>query len=116
MRALKALVTIMAVIIVVGVGAVIWGIARQASKLATTEPPETAQPMTGAPVVTDERAPWQNLALGQPAGTRITSITSAGDLLILHVFTETPSKDERLLVVDPGNGTFLGTITVGAKP
>jgi hypothetical protein len=116
MRALKALVTVMAVIIVVGVGAVIWGIARQAGKLANPEPPETAQPMTGAPVVTDERAPWQNLALGQPAGTRISSITSAGDLVILQVFTETPGQDERLLVVDPNNGIFLGTITLGARP
>jgi hypothetical protein len=72
--------------------------------------------MTGAPVVTDERAPWQNLALGQPAGTHIGSITNAGDLVILQVFTETPGQDERLLVVDPGNGIFLGTITLGAKP
>jgi hypothetical protein len=115
MRALKALVTIMAVIIVVGVGAVIWGIARQASKL-TAEPPETAQPMTGAPVVTDERSPWQNLALGQPSGTRITAMTNAGDLLILQVTSDASGKDERLLVVDPGNGVFLGTISLGAKP
>lgn len=114
MRALKALVTIMAVIIVVGVGAVIWGVVRQVNKLS--EPPETSPPLTGAPVVTDERAPWQNLALGQPDGTRIVTVTNAGDLVILHVYTETPGRDERLLVVDPGNGTFLGTITVGAKP
>jgi hypothetical protein len=43
-------------------------------------------------------------------------VRNAGDLVILHVYTETPGRDERLLVVDPGNGTFLGTITVGAKP
>jgi len=114
MRALKALVTVMAVIIVVGFGAVIWGVVRQVNKV--TEPPETSPPLTGAPVVTDERSPWQSLPLGQPEGTRIATITSAGDLVILQVFTGTPGQDERLLVVDPGNGTFLGTITLGAKP
>jgi cytoskeletal protein RodZ len=114
MRALKALVTIMAVIIVIGVGAVIWGIARQASKLS--EPPETSPPLTGTSVVSDEREPWETLALGQPAGTRIATVTSAGDLVILHLFTETPGRDERLVVIDPGSGTLIGTITVGAKP
>lgn len=114
MRALKALVTIMAVIIVVGVGAVIWGVVRQLNKVA--EAPETSPPLTGAPVVSEEIAPWQNLALGQPEGTRIATVTNAADLVILHVFTETPGRDERLLVIDPGNGTFLGTITLGAKP
>lgn len=114
MRALKTLVTVMAVIIVVGVGAVMWGVVRQVNKIA--EPPETSPPLTGTSVVSDERSAWQNLALGQPEGTRIATVTNAGDLLILHVFTEAPGRDERLLVIDPGNGTFLGTIAVGAKP
>ena len=114
MQALKALVTIMAVIIVIGTGAVIWGIARQASKLA--EPPEQSQPLTGTGIVAEERAPWQTLALGQPAGTKIATVTSAGDLVILHLFTETPGRDERIMVVDPNSGTLLGTIAVGASP
>jgi hypothetical protein len=107
MQALKALVTIMAVIIVIGTGAVIWGIARQASK---------SQPLTGTGIVAEERAPWQTLALGQPAGTKIATVTSAGDLVILHLFTETPGRDERIVVVDPNSGTLLGTIAVGASP
>jgi hypothetical protein len=114
MRALKALVTIMAVIIVIGTGAVIWGIARQASKLS--EPPEASPPLTGASIVSDERAPWQDLVLAQPPGTRIATVTSAGDVVILHLFTETPGRDERLVVVDPGSGILLGTITLGARP
>ena len=114
MRALKALVTIMA-IIVVGVAAVIWGLVRQYGKL--TEPPETSPPLQGASIVGEERnAPWQNLALGQPPGTRIATVTSAGDLVVLHLFTETPGRDERLVIVDPGTGTLLGTVTLGPKP
>jgi hypothetical protein len=114
MRALKALVTIMAVIIVLGVAAVIWGVVREVNKMA--EAPETSPPLTGASVVTDERSVWESLALNQPPGTRIGTVTSAGDLVILHVFTETPGREERLLVVDPNNGVFLGTVTLGAKP
>jgi cytoskeletal protein RodZ len=114
MRALKALVTIMAVIIVLGVIAVFWGVVREVRKMA--EQPETSPPLKGAPVVSDERAPWQTLALGQPPGTRIAAMTSAGDLVVLHLVTETPGREERLLVVDPGAGVLLGTITLGAQP
>jgi hypothetical protein len=113
MRALKALVTALAIVIIIGVGAVIWGVVRQVGKMS--EPPETSPPLTGAPI-SDERAPWQNLALEQPLGTRIANVTSAGDLVILHLFTETPGRDERLVVIDPDSGTLLGTITLGAKP
>jgi hypothetical protein len=114
MRALKALVTALAIVIIIGVGAVIWGVVRQVGKMS--EPPETSPPLTGAPIVSDERAPWQNLALEQPPGTRIANVTSAGDLVVLHLFTETPGQDERLVVIDPDSGILLGTITLGAKP
>jgi hypothetical protein len=115
MRALKALVAILTVLLVVGFGALIWGIVRQASKLA--EPPaEVSAPLTGTAVVNDERAPWQTLLLDQPPGTRIASVTSAGDLMLLQLFTGSAGQDERILVIDPGTGTLLGTIAVTGKP
>jgi hypothetical protein len=114
MRALKALVAILTVLLVVGFGALIWGVVRQASKLA--EPPaETSTPLTGTALVSDERAPWQSLLLGQPPGTRIATVTSAGDLVLLHLFTGSPGQDERVVVIDPGTGTLLGTIAITAK-
>jgi hypothetical protein len=114
MRALKALVAVLTLLLLVGFGALVWGIMRQANKLA--EPAEPSVPLTGTAVVSDERAPWQTLILDQPPGTRIASITSAGDLMILHLYTGSAGQDERLLVVDPGTGTLLGTIVVGPKP
>lgn len=115
MRALKALVTVLTILLFLGIGAVIWGVVRQANKMI--EPPETSPPLQGAQIVGEERnAPWSTLALGQPPGSRIATVTSAGDLVVLHLFTETPGRDERVLVIDPGTGTLLGTITLGAKP
>ncbi len=115
MRALKALVTVLTVLLVVGFGALIWGIVRQAGKLA--EPPaEGSTPLTGTALVSDDRSPWQSLLLNQPAGTRIAAVTSAGDLVVLHLFTGAAGQDERVIVIDPGTGTLLGTITVTGKP
>jgi Family of unknown function (DUF6476) len=115
MRALKALVTVLTLLLIVGFGALVWGIVRQAGKLA--EPPgEGSAPLTGTALVSDERAPWRTLLLEQPPGTRIASVTSAGDLVVLHLFTGSAGQDERVLVIDPGSGTLLGTIAVTGKP
>ncbi len=106
MRALKALVTVLTLLLIIGFGALIWGVVRQAGKLA--EPPAKA--------VRDDRAPWQSLLLDQPPGTRIANVTSAGDLVLLHLFTGAAGQDERIVVVDPGTGLWLGTIAVTGKP
>jgi hypothetical protein len=57
--------------------------------------------------------PWQRLLLQEPAGTRIVAVTSAGDLLVVQLHTGEPGQNERLVVIDPGSGTLLGTIVVG---
>jgi hypothetical protein len=107
MRALKALVAVLTLLLIIGFGALIWGVVRQAGKLA--EPPPKAS-------VRDDRAPWQSLLLDQPPGTRIANVTSAGDLVLLHLFTGAAGQDERIVVVDPGTGLWLGTIAVTGKP
>lgn len=116
MRALKALVAVLTILLLLGFAGLIWGILRQAEKLA--EPPERLEhaPLGTPPAVTNEYAPWQTLALDQPAGTRVLGVTNAGDLVILHVANGDERRDERLLVIDPGSGTLLGTIAIGAKP
>lgn len=115
MRALKAIVTVLTLLLIVGFGVLVWGVVRQAGKLA--EPPaETSAPLTGTALVSDDRAPWQSLLLDQPPGTRIATVTSAGDLVLLHLFTGTAGQDERVVVIDPGTGTLLGTIAVTARP
>jgi hypothetical protein len=115
MRALKVLVTVLTLLLIVGFGVLVWGIVRQAGKLA--EPPaEASAPLAGTALVSDDRTPWQSLLLDQPPGTRIAAVTSAGDLVVLHLFTGSAGQDERVIVIDPGTGTLLGTITVTGRP
>jgi hypothetical protein len=116
MRALKALVAVLTILLLLGFAGLIWGIVRQADKLA--EPPEKLEqsPLSAAPAVGNDYAPWQALALDQPPGTRVLSVNSAGDLVLLHVATGEERRDERILVIDPSSGVLLGTITVHAKP
>lgn len=117
MRALKALVAVLTILLILGFAGLIWGILRQAEKLSEPSPERLENAALGTPpAVTTEYAPWQTLALDQPADTRVLGVTSAGDLVILHVATGDDRRDERLLVIDPGNGTLLGTIAMGAKP
>lgn len=114
MRALKLLVGVLSLLLVVGVAALVWGVVRQANKLS--EPPDLPPPINASPVVADERVPWQQLLLKQPRGSRVAGVNSAGDLIILQLFTDAPGRDERLLVIDPGSGTLLGTILVTEPP
>lgn len=116
MRALKALVAVLTLLLLIGFAGLIWGIVRQAEKLTPAEKPAPMAPAEAPAVVADERMPWQALLLNEPAGTRIASVTSAGDLVILHLYTGAPGQDERLVVVDPGNGVRLGTVTITGKP
>ena len=79
---------------------------------------EAAVPRVAAndpPLVAADRAPWGRIALNQAAGTRIQSVTSSGDLIVLHLYTGAPGQDERLVVLDPANGGIVGTFALGAK-
>ncbi|MBL8702258.1 MAG: hypothetical protein JNK67_27985 [Alphaproteobacteria bacterium] len=81
-------------------------------------PAEEAAMPRGAvepPLIAAERAPWGRLALDQPAGTRIQSVTSSGDFIVLHLYTGAPGQDERIVVLDPANGGLVGTFALGAK-
>lgn len=114
MRALKVIVTVLTLLLIIGFGLLIWGITRQVDKLAEP-PPEPSAPLVGTAGVSNERVPWQTLMLSQPPGTRVARISSAGDLIVLHLFTGSEGRDDRLVVIDPGSGTLLGTITLDAK-
>ncbi|GEM_PF-653254 len=114
MRALKALVAVMTVLLVIGFGIVIWGIARQINR-ATETPPETAAPASPA-AQEARRVPWGRLMLDQPPGTHIAGVSGAGGLVVVHLYTGEPGRDERLVVIDPDRGTLLGTVSVTGGP
>lgn len=87
MRALKAAVIIMGVMIVAGT--ILLGIVL-ANRLSTRSGPAV------------------EATLGQPAGTRIVSIAGAGERLAVHVAGG--GLPDRVLLVDPARGRVVGTL------
>src|SRR5262245_19677354 len=116
MRALKALVIFLGILLVIGTGVLIWGIARQIDRMSQAEADDEVTPAvnTAPAVVTNEVAPWGRLDLKLPSGTRIQSVTNAGEYMVLHLYTGAPGLDERVIVIDPGCGTLMGTVNLGS--
>jgi hypothetical protein len=85
--ALKVLVGVMGVMIVVGVGVLIWGIA-------------TRLDLSKTPAVEGRVA--------LPAGATVLDMTSSGDRLVLRVAL--PDRSERLIIVDLARGRPLGSL------
>jgi hypothetical protein len=130
MRALKALVVIMGVIIVIGLAVVGVTIFNRLGKpapapvtVAAPTGPATTAPAPTAPAMPSPSNP--TLSIGTPlpplfdrkfgdatvkipAGARVADFSASGDRLVLRVVM--PDQEQRLLVVDLINGTVLGTI------
>jgi hypothetical protein len=98
MKALKALVIGMGLLIVLGLGLVGFGLYRNSHQMPAPIPiARTAAPgyfATELPV---------------PAGERLEQMVTAGDRIILRF---TGSGDERILVIDPHNGQITGSISL----
>jgi len=130
MRALKALVVIMGVIIVVGiivVGVTIFNrlskpatpvvaAAPAASSVPTPTPTPTVSLPIGTPLPQQFDRKFGDVTLSIPAGARVSDFSASGDRLVLRVVM--PDQEQRLIVVDLLSGTLLGTIklTTGASP
>lgn len=95
MRALKAAVVIMGVLIVAGTVLLAVVIADRLSS------------RTGAPAFIEA-------SLDQPAGTRIVSIAGAGERVAVHVTGG--GLPDRILLVETARGRVVGTIQADAAP
>lgn len=91
---LKVLVVVMGLLIVVGFIVIAAEIARRMSSASTG----------GAPSATAGFA--QRIAL--PSGAQVVSVSPAGDRVAVHV--KTVDGRSTLYIVDPRNGTLLGTV------
>ncbi len=93
MRALKAAVIVMGVLIVAGVVTIVVTIVRR----ATSGSAQTSAPgvIPGMP---------QQAILAEPDGTRIAGVSAAGDRLAVHLQGGGP---DRVLVLDARTGTVL---------
>jgi hypothetical protein len=87
MAALKLLVVVMGVLIVVGIGVLVYALAAR---------------------VDVARAPYADAKLALPDGAKVLDMTAAGDRLVLRLAL--PDASERLLVVDLVRGRQVGTL------
>ncbi len=94
MLALKTIVGVLTVLLVAGLGALIGGLAIQAKNK-----PEAA---------------FANAEIALPKDARIVEATQSGERLVLRAVT--PDGQERLHVIDLGNGKLVGMIAVKRTP
>ncbi len=97
-RILKISIAVMTVLLVAGLVALIYGMARQASRVASKS--------HGAPAA----APYSTTL--KLVGGEVKGLTASGDRIILHWKGET---GDILVVLDATNGNELGRIQVGSR-
>ena len=105
MRALKTIVFTLGALVVVAFGLLVYGLSQNWHRLST--PPQPAA------TAKTPAATWGHVGLGQPADSRIQSVTPAGTLIVVQVVS---GGDERLVVLDPASGAVVGTFGVTDKP
>ena len=91
---LKVLVIVMGLLIVAGFIVIAAEIARRMSTPNAARSPAAAKSFS-------ER-------VSLPAGARVVSMTAAGDRVVVHV--ETQGGPTQAYILDPRNGTLLGTV------
>lgn len=101
MRALKALVIVMGVLILAGMGLVAYGIVKRAAI------PERPAQQAAA-------RPYGPVEISLPSGARIARTRTSGERLIVEL--ELASGGERLLVIDLATGGLVGTIDLKPQP
>ena len=109
MRALKALVIVMATLILAGVIIIVVTIVKRSQQMAergAMGPPTLAQP--AAPRSFDEN----RVAL--PEGSRIVETTAEGERLVLRLRLDDGS--EQLVFIDMGTGATIGTLVIEPAP
>ncbi len=101
MRGLKILVAVLGIAVIAAFLTLVILIATRGEK-----------PAAMAPIGDGPRPPlhasWGQVLIDQPPGTRIESIVVSGTRIVVHLYTETPGRDERLLVLDPATGAVGG--------
>lgn len=60
-------------------------------------------------------ASWGRVMADNAPGARIQSVTTSGNLIVLHVYTQLPGQDERLIVLDPATGAVTGVFQIGTR-
>lgn len=117
MKALKALVLFMAVLIIAGLALVGYTLmTKGAAKLHTPDTAMSAPPSDSMPPPPPSLplalGTFPTLTLGEPKGTTVASITVDGPQALVHLVGG--GVPERIVVIDLAHGTERGRIVVSA--
>lgn len=118
MRMLKAVVIGTAILIVVGVGVLIWGVTHHWSESSGKLAPSAASSNSGAaagvaPTVGSSAQESIAAEIAAPDGMHFDQMTATADRVLLRFVG--PLGD-RILVVDPKSGRVIGTISIAPSP
>lgn len=126
MKALKALVIFMGILIVAGIGLVVYGLVTQFGKpddapvvAGPAVAPPAGNPVPPGAVAGAEAvgrvpaAPFGDVALDQPADSRIVGATVAEGRILLRL--SGGGKPDRVVMLKADDGGLLGTISLGAE-
>lgn len=113
MKALKALVIGMGVLIVLGIGLLGYGLSVKGFSLQ-----KAAVPASHSVALPGDPAPGDTgyfaVDLPIPSGSRLEQMAVAGNRVLLRL---SGTDGDRILVLDPATGHLAGTVTlVGQKP
>jgi len=108
MKALKALVIFMTVLMVGGLGLLGWGLVNKVPRGKAANHAATAGAATAA-----DGADFGAVDVPLPAGTRVEQMAVAGERVVLRV---TGGGAERLIVLDPAQGRVAGSFVLAPQP
>ena len=102
MRGIKILVLIMGLLLIIGLGILVWGMSHQQMAQKQTPPiGHLAPPLSsGLPYTVD---------IPIPAGAHVEHITAVGDKLALHLSS---MEGERILLIDSQTGKTAGVLSL----
>ncbi|OAN50518.1 hypothetical protein A6A04_18160 [Paramagnetospirillum marisnigri] len=106
MKAIKALVVFLGILLMAGLGLMGYGLfAKKAQYKGMAAP----APAASAPASAD----FGTVAIPVPAGSRIEQVTAAGERVVLRLSGAGP---DRLLVLDPAQGRVVGGFVLAPEP
>jgi len=97
-KAIKALVVFMGLLLVTGLAVLGWGLSNTAGKVGKPRPQ-----------VTVAGAEFATVNVPVPAGARVEQVLVAGERVVLRL---TGGGAERLLVLDPADGKVAGSFVL----
>lgn len=108
MRGLKILVIGLGIAVVIAFLTLVVVIFNRGGRPADT--PVRVEP--GRPPL---HASWGRVVADSAPGARVQSVTASGNLIVLHLYTQAPGQDERLIVLDPATGAVTGVFQIGTR-